>query len=189
MAREVKTLMLSELEDRFRNVKQTGCVLVSYQGMKADEARRWRQQARQKGAEVTVVRNALFGLAMERLGAGEVKRLLAGPVAVVSSNDPVAAAKAVAELAKDAPAVKVRGAYFEGNVVGPEGVEKLAKIPGREVLLSMVAGALMAPLRRLAFGLLARPRELRSVVEQLGKRTAQTEGTQQAPQGTEQAPQ
>ena len=53
----------------------------------------------------------------------------------------------------------------------------------------LVAGALMAPLRRLAFGLLARPRELRSVVEQLGKRTAQTEGTQQAPQGTEQAPQ
>jgi large subunit ribosomal protein L10 len=180
--------MLNELEDRFRNVKQTGCVLVSYQGMKADAARSLRQQARQKGAEVTVVRNALFGLAMERLGAGEVKRLLAGPVAVVSSNDPVAAAKAAAEIAKAAPAVKVRGAYFEGNVVGPEGVEKLAKIPGREVLLSMVAGAFMAPLRRLAFGLLAKPRELMSVLEQLKKRTAEAEGTEQASQSTPAVP-
>jgi large subunit ribosomal protein L10 len=180
MAREVKTLMLNELEDRFRNVKQTGCVLVSYQGMKADEARKLRLEVRQKGADVTVVRNALFGLAMEHLGAGEVKSLLAGPVAVVSADDPVAAAKAVEMITKAAPAVKVRGAYFEGNVVGSDGVAKLAKIPGREVLLSMVAGALMAPLRRLALGLLARPRELVSVLDQLRKRQAEAEGAPQA---------
>lgn len=180
MAREVKTLILNELADRFRNVKQTGCVLVSYQGMKADEARRLRREARQKGAELIVVRNTLFGLAMERLGAGEVKRLLAGPVAVVSSHDPVAAARAAAEISRAAPVVKVRGAYFEGSVVGPEGVEKLARIPSREVLLSMVAGAFMAPLGRLAFGLLAKPRELMGVLEQLKKRAAEAEGTPQA---------
>ncbi len=184
MAREIKTLMLGELEGRFRNVKQTGCVLVSYQGMKADEAKRVRLEARRKGAEVTVVRNSLFGLAMERLGAGEVKQLLAGPVAVVSASDPVAAAKVVAEISKSAPAVKVRGAYFEGNVVGPEGVEKLAKIPGREALLSMVAGALMAPLRRLAFGLMAKPRELRSIVEQLQKKAAEAQAAPPAAPAT-----
>jgi len=186
MAREIKTLMLGELETKFRNVKQTGCVLVSYQGMKADEAKRMRLEARQKGAEVTVVRNSLFGLAMERLGAGEVKQLLAGPVAVVSAADAVAAAKVVTEITKAAPAVKVRGAYFEGNVVGPEGVERLAKIPSREALLSMVAGALMAPLRRLAFGLMAKPRELRSVLEQLQKRAAAAESAPPAATPTSQ---
>lgn len=172
MPQQVKVLMLEELQRKFQDVRKTGCVLVSYLGVKADEARKLRQQMRQKGVEMTVVRNSLFGLAMERLGAGEVSRLLEGPVAVVQAEDPVTAARAVGEMAKASSAVRVRGAYFEGHVVGPEGVEKLATIPSREVLLSIVAGALTAPLRRLAFGLLAKPCALVNVLEQLKKRAA-----------------
>jgi large subunit ribosomal protein L10 len=183
MAQEVKTLMLKELEDRFRDVRKTGCVLVSCQGVKADEARRLRQEIRQKGAEMLVVRNAMFAIAMERLGAGDISRLLEGPVAVVCAGDCITAAKAVEEMARSSSMVRVRGAYFEGNVLGPEGVEKLASIPSREVLLSMVAGALMAPLRRLAFGLLAKPRALVHALDQLRqKATPEGAGAPQAVQ-------
>jgi len=183
MPQQVKTLMLAELEKKFRDVKATGCVLVSYQGMKADQERRLRHEVRQKGAEMTVVRNSIFGIAMEHLGAGEVRQLLEGPVAVVHAGDPVSAAKAAGQMTKASAAVRVRGAYFEGRVVGPEGVEKLATIPSREVLLSMVAGALTAPLRRLAYGLLAKPRALVNVFEELKKKAApEGAGGQQAVQ-------
>jgi large subunit ribosomal protein L10 len=171
MAREVKQLMAAALEDQFRDVQKTGCVVLSYGKLGADQARLLRQQVRSKGARMTVVKNSLFALAMERLGAGAVKDLLEGPIAVVQGEDPVTAAKVAEELAGGTSSISVRGAYVEGSVTGPEGVGKLAKIPGRQVLLGMVAGALMAPLRRLAFGLMAKPRALVNVVDQLGKRT------------------
>ena len=75
-------------------------------------------------------------------------------------------------MAKACAALQVRGVYVDGQVLGPEGVRKLAAIPSRETLLSMLAGALMAPLRRLAAGLLDRPRALLSVLEQMKQKAA-----------------
>jgi large subunit ribosomal protein L10 len=167
MARELKELMLKELEDQFRDIQQTGCVVVRYEGLSADEARKLREQMRRAGSRMTVVRNRLFSLAASHLGAGEVAELLEGPSAVVCGDNPVDAAKAVEEAAKTSDAIAVRGAYVDGRILGPEGVEKLSKVPSREELLSMFAGMLMAPLRQLAGGLLAKPRELLNVFQQL----------------------
>jgi large subunit ribosomal protein L10 len=170
MAQEVKELMVKELAERFHDIRETGCVLVGYQGMKADEARRLREGVQQQGARMMVIKNTLFGLALDRLGASEVRSLLAGPTAVVQAENPVVAARAVKEMAEACEAIQVLGGYVEGRIADAAGVEKLARIPSREVLLSQVAGALMAPLRRLAFGLLAKPRSVMSVLSQLKDR-------------------
>jgi len=177
MARAVKEMMLKELEREFQDIHKTGCVLVSCRGLKGDEARRLRQDIRRKGADMTVVKNSLFGLAMEHLGVGGLKPMLQGPVAVVRADDPVVAAKVVEEMAKAVPAVEVRGAYVDGQVVGPEGVGRLARLPGRQTLLSTIAVGLMGPARRLAFALTARQRALLNALEGLKKAVA---GRQQA---------
>jgi large subunit ribosomal protein L10 len=177
MPREVKELMLRELQERFQDIQQTGCVLVDYQGVRADETRRLRAEIKREGAEMTVVKNSIFALAMANLGAAGLAELLNGPIAVVRGANPVAAAKAARQMTKANEAVQVRGAYCEGRVVGPERVAQLADIPGREELLGMVAGALTSPLRRLAAGLLTRQRELLSVLTQL------RDGKQQSPEG------
>ncbi len=175
MAREVKELIVKELTETFRDINETGCVLVSYRGMKADEAHRLRQEVRQRSSRVTVVKNSLFALALDRLGAAELKSLLEGSIAVVQGENSVAAAKVAQEMTKLCAAIQVRGAYVDGAVVGPETVEELARIPSREVLLAMVAGALLGPLRRLALGLMAKPRALVSALDQLRTRSAQQE--------------
>jgi large subunit ribosomal protein L10 len=180
MPREIKTLMLQELKAKFGDVPHTGCVLVDYQGVSADQLRRIRARVRERGAQMTVVKNSLFALAMQELGAGEIAGLLEGPVAVVDAENPVLSAKAVSDMLEDSEAIRVRGAYVEGRIVGPSRVEELAEIPGREALLSMLAGALMAPLRRLASGIMSGPRELLSVCDQLREqRGGQQEGTDQ----------
>jgi large subunit ribosomal protein L10 len=167
MARELKEMMLAELEDQFRDIEQTGCVVVHYEGLSADEARELRELIRQAGSRMTVVRNRLFSLAASRLGVSGLDELLEGPTAIVCGPNAVDAAKAAEDAARKSEAIAVRGAYVDGRVVGPEGVEKLSKVPSREELLSMFAGMLMAPARRLAAGLLAKPRELLSVFQQL----------------------
>ena len=165
--------MLKELEEKFHGIRETGCVVIAYQGMKADEARLVRQEAHRLGSEVMVVRNTLFGLAMDRLGATEIRELIAGATAIVQGPTPVEAARAADAMARTCRAIQVRGAYVDGRLMPPEGVARLAKVPSREVLLSMLAGAFMAPLRRLAAGLMAKPRALRSVLDQLKQRAEQ----------------
>ena len=173
MAHELKEMMLKELEDQFQDLQQTGCVVVRYQGLSADKAREVREQVRRAGGRMTVVRNRLFSLAADHVGAGAIAELMDGPSAVVAAENPVAAAKAAEDAAKSSEAITIRGAFVDGRVLGPEGVEKLSKVPGREELLSMFVGMLMAPARRLAGGLLAKPRELLNVFQQLRDRADQ----------------
>jgi len=175
MPQLIKELAVKELQEQFSRVHQTGCVVVNYHGVKANEARELRQKVRQMGGRMTVVKNSLFAIAMRNLQVEQIESLLEGPVAVVQAEDPVAAAKAVREITEACDRLQVRGAYVDGQVVGPERVQKLASIPGRDELLAMVAGALMAPLRRLAFALLAKQRALLSALDQLSKRKAEQE--------------
>jgi len=172
MARAVKEMMLRELERQFQYIRRTGCVLVSCRGLKADEARRLRRDIRRKGADMTVVKNSLFGLAVEHVGAGELKGMLRGPVAVVCAEDPVVAAKAVEEMAKTTAVIEVRGVYIDGRVLGPQGVSRLAKLPPREVLLATIAAGLMGRARQLVFDLTAKQRALLGALEALKKKVA-----------------
>jgi large subunit ribosomal protein L10 len=173
MPQYVKELMLKELTAEFRDIRRTGCVVVGYQGMKADESRHLRQEARRLGTRVLVVKNSLFARAASDLGAPALGSLLSGPSAIVTGPTAVEAARAADALAKTCAAMQVRGVYVDGQILGPEGVRKLADIPSRETLLSMLAGALMAPLRRLTAGLLDRPRALLSILEQMKDQKAQ----------------
>ncbi len=100
---------------------------------------------------MSVVKNSLFALAMDRYGAGDLRSLLDGPVAVITAENPVAAAKAAREAAQTYEALKLRGGFVDGAVLEAAAIEKLADIPSREVLLSQIAGALLQPLRRLAY--------------------------------------
>jgi len=167
MAREIKEMMLAELKEELRDIGDSGCVLISYQGLKADEAIQARQAMAEQGAKMTVVKNSLFALALQDLGASALCEMISGPTAVVRANDPVAAAKAARQVAQDYAVVEVRGAYAEGQVMDAKGVEQLATIPSREALLGMIAGALLSPARRLLFAVLAKPRALLNGLQQL----------------------
>jgi large subunit ribosomal protein L10 len=175
MARRVKELMTAELEKRFRDIKETGCVLVNFEGLKADEARIVRASLREVGGEMMVVKNSLFAIALDRLGAAELYSLVRGPTAVIHAQNPVDAARAIKEAAAEYPAIELLGGYADGAVVDAGAVAKLAEIPDRETLLSMVAGALLAPLRRLAFGLTAKQRALLNGLDKLRERKKEEE--------------
>ncbi len=173
MPHKVKELMVEELTERFEDLAETGCVLVAFDGLAADQAAAVRSVIRAAGGEMMVVKNTLFAIALDRLGVEKLKALVAGPTAVVHAEDPVCAARAVKEAADEHPALRVRGGYADGKVVDAAAVAKLAEIPDRETLLSMIAGALQAPLRRLLFGLTAKQRALLNGLVQLRDRNQQ----------------
>ena len=173
MASKIKELMVEEMARQFEEIERRGCVIVGYKGFKAPDSARVRRMIASRGAGLTVVRNKLFGIAVERLGAPELKDVLEGPSAVISGEDPLQAAKAAEEVVKSCPALRVLGGYADGRVLDPAGVEKLASLPGRQALLGQVLACLCSPARRFATDLSAALYRLASLLKQLSSTRAQ----------------
>ena len=83
-----------------------------------------------------------------------LKDILKGTTSVaVCENDPVAAAKVVAEFSKKVAAQEkfiIKGGFVDGKVISVPEVKALADLPSREILIATVLGTMIAPVRGLA---------------------------------------
>ena len=76
---------------------------------------------------------------------------LEGPTAVVIGNeDYVAPAKTVNNYAKENEFYKIKAGVMDGKVMELAEIKKLANLPSKETLYSMLASALLGNIRNLA---------------------------------------
>ena len=143
--------------------------LTDFSGLNVKSMTVLRETLRKSGAEYMVVKNRLVRLALEETELPDISEWLNGPTGVVIGHSgPVEAAKAVADFAKahdDRPVFKV--AILDNSLLDPSQIDRLAKLPSREVLLSMLAGALEAPMAALAGALEAKTQEISGLLEAL----------------------
>lgn len=66
--------------------------------------------------------------------------------AIAFSNDPVELAKAFNAFIKENKKLSLKVGVLNNKLVNAEGIDKLAKLPPKEVLLARVAGAFQAPM-------------------------------------------
>ena len=148
MARTDKTAVLADLEAGFR--ESNAALLTDYRGLTVAQLKQLRRSLAGE-AEFAVVKNTLTKLAAERAGVDGLDDLLVGPSAVAFvKGDAITAAKALKAFAKENPLLVIKGGYYEGKVVTAAEVQKLADLETREVLLSKVAGVLLATLSKAA---------------------------------------
>ena len=148
----------------------------------------------ESGARFTVVKNTLTRRAAEAAGTDALLALLDGPSAIAfleADGDMVAAAKALADAARETQVLEIRGGIMQGRTMTAEEVETLAKLPPADVLRGQVLGAIVAPLTTLV-GLLNAPlQNLRGLIdariEQLGgeESTPEPEPEPEAPPAPE----
>ena len=67
-----------------------------------------------------------------------------------SYDDYVAPAKVLYDYAKKSEFYKIKGGVMDGKVISVEEIEKLAKLPSREMLLTQLATVLLANITNLA---------------------------------------
>jgi len=148
----VKRLMVEETAGRYRDM--AGMVAITYSGIAAGDADAVRSELLAKNVRLRVVKNSVTRVAMEQLGHPEFGKLLDGPVAIVSSSDPLAASRAAVAIAKERN-LQVKGGWAEGKDLAAADVVKLALLPSREALLAKLAGCIAGPARSLASLLVA----------------------------------
>ena len=173
MKKEQKETIVAELADR---LKAADTVLVAdYRGLTMPQIDALRTRLLESGARFTVVKNTLTRRAAEAAGAEALLTLLEGPTAIAfleADGDMLAAAKALADMARESRVLAIRGGVLQGKVVSAEEVETLAALPSIEILRGQVLGAIVAPVNAL-LGLVTAPLQnlyglLDARIEQLG---------------------
>ncbi|MFZ0341289.1 MAG: 50S ribosomal protein L10 [Gaiellaceae bacterium] len=173
MRRDQKEQVVDELTAR---LKAADTLLVAdYRGLTMPQIDELRSRLLSSGARFTVVKNTLTRRAAEAAGTDALLALLDGPSAIAfleADGDMVAAAKALADAARETQVLEIRGGIMQGRTVSAAEVESLAKLPPEDVLRGQVLGAIVAPLTTLA-GLLDAPLQnlvglIDARIEQLG---------------------
>jgi large subunit ribosomal protein L10 len=178
MKRDRKEQVVEELTARLKAAETL--LVADYRGLTMPQIDELRTRLLESGARFTVVKNTLTRRAAEAAGTDALLTLLDGPSAIAfleADGDMVAAAKALADAARETNVLEIRGGIMQGRSMTADEVETLAKLPPAEVLRGQVLGAIIAPITALA-GLLNAP--LQNLVGLIDARIDQLGGEEEA---------
>lgn len=125
-------------------------VMAEYRGITVADMTKLRSQARDKGVNLSVLKNTLARRAVAGSAFDVLSDQMTGPLIYGFSTDAVSAAKVVADFAKTNDKLVIRGGAMAGKVLDVNGVKQLANIPSKEVLLSQLLGLMQSPISRTA---------------------------------------
>jgi large subunit ribosomal protein L10 len=154
MARPDKVAAVTEIADEFRGASAS--VVTEYRGLTVSQLTALR---RSLGPDVTyrIAKNTLVRRAAEDAGVDGLDALLIGPTAIAFvTGEPVDAAKALRDFARNNRGLVIKGGFMDGNALSVDEVNRIADLDSREVLLAKLAGAMKGNLSKAA-GLFAAP--------------------------------
>src|SRR5918994_6277561 len=143
MKRPEKDKLVAELKDKLKGAK--ALYYTDFTGLNVKRMTDLRRRLRKANVEYVVIKNTLALRAVNE--AGLVGTKLKGQTGLVIAKDAVAAAKVLADFAKEndaRPAVK--GGLLDGKAVNVEQVKKLASMPSREQMLAELGAGLQSPM-------------------------------------------
>ena len=139
---------VTKLANKMKEAKLV--LLTDYRGINVEDV----TELRKTNAEYTVIKNNITKRALAEAGIEGLEDKLVGPTAVIMSNeDYLEPSKAIYEFTKNNDYYKIKGGVIEGKVMTTEEIITLAKLPSKETLLSMLAGALLANIQKFAVAL------------------------------------
>ena len=143
---------VTKLANKIKEAKLV--LLTDYRGINVEDVRNLRPELRKANSEYTVIKNNITKRALAEAGIEGLEDKLVGPTAVIMSNeDYLEPAKAIYNFTKNNDFYKIKGGVVEGKVMTAEEIITLAKLPSKETLLSMLAGALLANISKFAVAL------------------------------------
>ena len=143
---------VSKLAEKIKEAKVV--LLTDYRGINVSDVTGLRSKLRASEVEYKVIKNNIIRRALAECKIEGLDEFLEGPTAVIiGNNDYLDACKTIYEYAKDNDFYKIKGGIIDGKVVSVEEINTLAKLPSKETLISMLAGALLGNISKFAVAL------------------------------------
>ena len=176
MTREEKQAFVAEMRDRLSRTE--AIFLTDFTGLDVQAMTSLRREIKKADGEFLVVKNRLLRRAMAEIDMPDISTYLTGPTGVVFGDESVVgAARVVVDFAKendDRPVFKV--GVLETNVLEPEDIVRVSRLPSREELLSQVAGALGGPMSAFVAALSGKTQEMAGLIDAL-RETLESQGS------------
>lgn len=149
ITRADKAQEIASLSEKFGRAK--AAFLVDFKGMTVEQVTSLRKKLVPVEAEMKVVRNTLAIRALADHPASEsaIKDSFVGNNAVIFAfGEAPASAKALADFAKEVELLQLKAGVMDGQKLDASKIKALANLPSKEVLRSMLLGALQAPMSK-----------------------------------------
>jgi large subunit ribosomal protein L10 len=146
---EAKKQKVQELKEKIESAKVM--VLSDYRGFTVKQMTELRKKLRSQDSEYKVAKNTLLQKAAEAAGFSEFKEQLQGTTAILFGyKDPIGPVKTLVNFVKEIEKGEIKSGLVERAFVPSQGIQELAKLPAKEVLIAKVVGGLKSPLYGLA---------------------------------------
>lgn len=146
---ELKQPIVEEISGYIKDAQSV--VLVDYRGLTVEQDTKLRKELREAGVTYKVYKNTMLNFAFKGTDFEGLAPYLEGPTAAaICSTDATAPARVLGKFAKEADALEIKGGVVEGAVYDAKGIQAIASIPGREVLLSKLLGSMQSPIANFA---------------------------------------
>jgi large subunit ribosomal protein L10 len=157
--RPEKVAVIEEVRERLDGAAAS--VVTEYRGLTVAELAQLRRSLTAVGGDYKIFKNTLVRRAIDGSTHAPLDALLTGPTAIAFVHGDVSAvAKALRDFSRTNAHLVVKGGLLDGARLSPAQLGELADLPGREVLLARLAGAIQAPLTQFAGLVQALPRNL-----------------------------
>ena len=127
---ELKKPVVEEISESIKDAQAV--VIASYSGITVEQDTALRKEMREAGVHYKVYKNTMMNFAFKGTDCEPLCKHLEGP------------------NAKDVKTLKLVAGVIEGNYYDEAGVNALASIPSREVLLGKLLGSIQSPIANLA---------------------------------------
>lgn len=147
---QAKAAQVEEVSSKIQAAQSL--VVFDYRGLNAEEVTNLRSDMRKAGVEYVVLKNGIVERAAKAAGIEEsFCELLKGPSAFAFGvEDAVAPAKVLKDAIKKYKKCEIKGGLINGVVTDAAGMNTLADLPSREVLLARMLGSMLSPVSGLA---------------------------------------
>nr|WP_072537258.1 50S ribosomal protein L10 [Anaerococcus mediterraneensis] len=148
-----KQLIVDEIKEKIEGAQSV--TLVGFDRMDVKEVTELRNKFREKDTEYKVYKNTMMRFAFQELGYDELIEDLKGTNALIFSHSDLVDGPKIAvdyrnEKDENEDKLTLKSGIVEGKYQNGEQMMAIATLPATEVLHSMLANVLQAPIRTLA---------------------------------------
>ena len=143
---------IKEVDELAKKIQEAKVVLLTdYRGINVEDVTNLRASLRGLNTEYKVIKNNITKRAIDQCKFEGLDDKLVGPTAIILGyDDYLEPSKVIYKFSKENEFYKIKGGIIDGKVVTTEEIITLAKLPSKQTLVSMLAGALLGNVSKLA---------------------------------------
>lgn len=146
---ELKKPVVEEINSAVKDAQAV--VVVRYSGMTVEQDTALRKELREAGITYKVYKNTMMNFAFAGTQCEALSKHLEGPNAIaISADDATAPARILAKHAKTIKPMELVAGVVEGKYFDAAGVQALADVPSRDILLGRLLGSMQSPIANFA---------------------------------------